>query len=59
MAGVIEGRVVYMGEPVAGIEVKVYRTLNFATEPIMVAAPTDADGSYRIELPVGRYALFA
>lgn len=59
MAGVIEGRVVHGDEPVVGIEVKAYRNLDFSKEPITVAAPTDTDGMYRIELPVGRYALFA
>ena len=59
LAGVIEGRVVFGDEPVVGIEVKVYRTLDFSVEPVAVAAPTDAEGLYRLELPVGSYALFA
>ncbi len=59
IAGVIEGRVLHDDEPVAGIVVKAYRNLDFSREPIMVAEPTDSDGAYRIELPAGRYALFA
>jgi hypothetical protein len=59
VAGVIEGRVVYRGEPVAGIAVKAYRTLDFLAEPVAVSAPTESDGAYRIELLDGRYALFA
>ncbi len=59
MAGVIEGRVVHGDDPVIGIEVKVYSDLDFSTEPITFAAPTDSDGLFRIELPAGRYALFA
>ena len=59
MAGVIEGRVVHGDDPVIGVEVKVYSDLDFSAEPIAVAAPTDSDGAYRIELPTGRYALFA
>jgi hypothetical protein len=59
MAGTIEGRVVQDDEPVVGIAVKAYRTLDFSARPIAVSVPTDSEGSYRLELPVGRYALFA
>ena len=59
MAGVIEGRVIRADEPVVGIEVKAYLTLDFSAEPVAVAAPTDAEGLYRLELPVGSYALYA
>ena len=59
MAGTIEGRVVYGDEPVAGVAVKAYQTLDFSAQPVALSAPTDVDGGYSIELPAGRYALFA
>lgn len=59
IAGVVEGRVVQGEDAVAGIEVKAYRTLDFSSEPVAVARPTDSDGHYQIELPAGSYALFA
>jgi len=59
LGAVIEGRVVYEDEPVVGIRVHVYRTLDFSAEPVAVSPPTDANGAYRIELPEGRYALYA
>ena len=58
-AGVIEGRVVLGDDPVVGVEVHAYPTLDFSLEPVAVSALTDAEGMYRIELPAGRYALFA
>lgn len=59
MAGLIEGRVVQGDDPVAGVTVNAYQSLDFSAQPVAVSAPTDVDGGYRLELPVGRYALFA
>lgn len=59
LAGVIEGRVVHDDEPVAGLVVNAYRDLDFSAKPVMASAPTDAEGLYRLELPAGRYALYA
>jgi uncharacterized GH25 family protein len=59
IAGLIEGRVVQGDEPVAGIKVSAYRTLDFSEPAIAVSTPTDTEGLYRLELPAGRYALFA
>jgi hypothetical protein len=57
-AGVIEGRVMDGTEPVAGIEVAAYTSLDFTGESLG-GAVTDAEGLYRLELPAGLYALFA
>ena len=45
-------------EPLPNVTVAAYATLDFAREPIAVALPSDQDGSYRLELPEGTYALF-
>lgn len=58
-AGSIEGRVVSSDGPVGGIRVEAYKSLDFSGEPLARSAPTDAEGRYRLELPAGRYALFA
>jgi hypothetical protein len=57
-AGVLEGRVVHGIDPVSGIKVSAYKSLDFTGEPLGTAA-TDAEGLYRLELPAGLYALFA
>ena len=57
-AGGIEGRVVGDDQPVAGITVKAFAGLDFSAAPVAVAAPSADDGSFRLELPPGSYALF-
>ncbi|HBT82938.1 MAG: hypothetical protein A2091_12575 [Desulfuromonadales bacterium GWD2_61_12] len=58
-AAVIAGRVVRGGEPVAGVRVEAHAGLDFSSPPLVLAPPTAVDGSYRLELPAGRYALVA
>lgn len=58
-AAVIEGRVVQGDEPLAGVRVEAHAGLDFSLAPLAQAPPTAADGSYRLELPAGRYALVA
>jgi len=58
-AGLVEGRLVYNGEPLAGVAVSAYRGYDLAAEPLAVSAPSDAEGRYRLELPEGAYALTA
>jgi len=58
-AGVIEGRLVRDGEPVAGLRVTAHPGYDLAAPPAAVAAPSDAEGNYRLELPAGAYALTA
>lgn len=55
----IEGRVVLDGEPLAGMRVEAHTNLDFSGEPLAVSAPSDEFGFYRLNLPVGLYALFA
>jgi len=57
-AALLEGRVVSGAEPLAGVTVAAYATLDPTSAPVLVAAPTPADGTYRLELPPGSYALF-
>ncbi len=54
----LEGRVVADDEPLAGVVVAAYPGLDFTVEPVMRSAPSDEDGSYRLELPPGSYALY-
>ena len=56
--GVIEGRVMDGDEPLPNVTVAAYATLDFTRTPIAVALPSEQDGSYRLELPEGTYALF-
>lgn len=58
-AGMIEGRVVLGEEPLSGLRVAAYATLDFSGEPVAVAEPTGDDGLFRLALPAGTYALFA
>lgn len=57
-AAMIEGRVVFGDEPLPGVVVAAYATLDFSAGPIATAPPSDPEGSYRLELPPGAYALF-
>ncbi|MDT8441768.1 MAG: carboxypeptidase-like regulatory domain-containing protein [Desulfuromonadales bacterium] len=56
-AASIEGRVVQDDAPVAGIRVMAYADADLRRAPLAVAAPSDADGLYRLELPPGSYTL--
>jgi hypothetical protein len=58
-AAVIEGRVVQGEEPLAGMRVGAYHSLDSSAEPLALSAPSAPDGRFRLELPPGRYALFA
>ncbi len=57
-AAMIEGRVVSGDDSLAGIVVTAHASLDFTTEPIARSAPSDSEGLYQLELPVGTYALF-
>jgi hypothetical protein len=56
-----EGRVVREGEVVAGARVFVYRTFPdvMGRRPFAASAPTADDGSWKIDLPRGKYYLVA
>jgi uncharacterized GH25 family protein len=58
-AAVIEGRVVHDGDPVAGVRVYLYRTLDYDAEPLFISEATDPQGYYQVEVSPGSYALFA
>jgi len=58
-AATIEGRIVDGDEPVSGLKVFLYRDLDFTREPEFIAAPSDAEGYFRVEVSPGSYALFA
>ncbi len=58
-AATIEGRVVADDQALSGVVVSAYKTLDFSAEPVSSARPSDSEGSFRLELPVGSYALFA
>lgn len=58
-AATLEGRVVLGETPLSGIRVEAHRSLDFSGEPLAVSAASGADGSFRMELAPGHYALFA
>lgn len=58
VAGLIEGRVVRDDQPVAGVVVRAFAGFDFTAAPVAVSVPSAADGSYRLEVPPGSYALF-
>jgi hypothetical protein len=57
-AEVIEGRVMLADQPLPGVTVRAFATLDHAGAAVAVSAPSSEDGSYRLELPPGSYALF-
>lgn len=57
-AAIIEGRVVDGDEPLPGVVVEAYASLDFTTEPIASAPASDDEGYYSLELPAGTYALY-
>ncbi len=58
-AAVIEGRVVLNDQPVEGVRVFLYPTLDHDDEPLFISEATDAEGFYSVEVTPGAYALFA
>jgi hypothetical protein len=58
-AVMLEGRVVYNDEPLPGVRVFLYRTLDFDVDPLFISEATDAEGYYNVEVTPGSYALFA
>lgn len=58
-AAILEGRVVYNEEPLSGVRVFLYRTLDFDVDPLFISEATDAEGYYQVEVTPGSYALFA
>ena len=54
-----EGRVVWQGQVLGGARVYAYKGFGDmrAMKPFAVSAPTADDGTYRMELPAGRYYL--
>ncbi len=61
MAGAtfIEGRVVAGDDPVAGLRVFLYRTLDYDVDPLFISEATDKEGYFKVEVSPGSYALFA
>lgn len=58
LAAVIEGRVVKGDNPLPGIKVIAYQTLDFRSSPSRFSSVSDDNGYYRLELPAGTYALY-
>ncbi len=54
----LTGRVVLGDEPLVGMRVGVWPSLDFSGSPLKSSLSND-EGEYRFELPPGRYALFA
>jgi len=57
-AEVIDGRVVGDDQPLPGVTVQAFAGLDFSAAPVATAAPSAVDGSFRLEVPPGNYALF-
>lgn len=57
-AAMIEGRVVHGDEPLPGVVVTAYTTLDFTTKTVAASTTSDGDGYYSLEVPKGAYALF-
>lgn len=58
-AALIEGRVIDGDEPIAGMRVAAYASLDPSTAPLAISAPTGADGSYRLAVEAEHVALYA
>lgn len=56
---IIEGRIVQNDEPVEGIRISLYRTLDFDVDPLFISEASDAEGYFQVEVSPGSYALFA
>jgi hypothetical protein len=56
-----EGRVVWEGQVLGGARVYAYKNFDdvLAYKPLAVSAPTADDGTYRMDLPAGKYYLVA
>ncbi len=59
LAALIEGRVIDGENPVSGIRVAAYPTLDPSGTPLALSAATSADGMYRLQVPSGYVALYA
>lgn len=59
VAGIIEGRVIDGDEPVAGMQVAAYPSLDPSAPPLAVSEPTTAEGAYRLEVKAEHVALYA
>lgn len=57
-AEMIEGRVIQGDWPVTGMTVRAFAGFDFTAVPVATAAPSGEDGSFRLEVPPGSYALF-
>lgn len=57
-AAMIEGRVVNGDEPLPGVVVAAYPTLDFTAQAVALSTTSDSDGYYSLEVPQGAYALF-
>jgi len=57
----IDGKVNYLEDPSAGVEVHAYpvSVLDFKQPSLHMTGPTNADGTFRLDLPVGEYYLIA
>jgi hypothetical protein len=57
----VKGRVAWRGELVPGVIVRAYSSIDAiaTTNVVATSTPTDQDGTYRLELPAGRYYLTA
>ncbi|RMF75087.1 MAG: hypothetical protein D6740_01395 [Alphaproteobacteria bacterium] len=56
-----QGRVAWRGELVPGVKISAYRTVEdlVADRPVAVSEPTALDGTWRLDLPAGRYIMVA
>ena len=57
-AAMIEGRVVNGDEPLPGVVVSAYVSLDFTAKLVASSATSNSDGYYSLEVPKGTYALF-
>ncbi len=60
-ASIIEGKIAYRGNPLAGAVVSLYVNISggFQGKPDYAAGPTKEDGLFKIEVPKGSYYLIA
>lgn len=54
----LEGRVVKGDEPVRGVVVSAFTSLDFQTTPVASSQPSNSEGYYSLDLPEGTYALY-
>lgn len=58
-AASLSGRVIQGENPLSGMRVSAYSSLDFSQSALAVSDPSDGEGRFQLQLPPGLYSLFA